>query len=247
MLVSREDFCRDGMDGLQKVVCVGAVLAQDQFQAVESFDEIGTVKYFAVFPDRVVELVQQHFILCHTEGAFQFGGVFYLKKGYIVEAVLQSEIQVFHVGSQMVGGFPACVTEKIEKKLLDHGRAAEFQQLHVPAFFVDEGAGALYFFGQVGIVDGFFNVVIDADADGIFGILKFIVGGDQDDLHEGIACDRLPAHGDAVQVRHLDIGDDDVCTVLLQRFQGGKAAVFNVGHLRAQSFPVNVLVDAFYG
>lgn len=115
MLVSREDFCRDGVDGLQKVVCVGAVLAQDQFQAVESFDEIGTVKYLAVFPDRVVELVQQHFILCHTEGAFQFGGVFYLKKGYIVEAVLQSEIQVFHVGSQMVGGFPACVTEKIEK------------------------------------------------------------------------------------------------------------------------------------
>ena len=106
MLVSREDFCRDGVDGLQKMVCVGAVLAQDQFQAVESFDEIGTVKYLAVLQDRVVELVQQHFILCHTEGAFQFGGVFHLKKGYIVEAVLQSEIQVFHVGSQMVGGFP---------------------------------------------------------------------------------------------------------------------------------------------
>ena len=120
-------------------------------------------------------------------------------------------LRQFDVGGGGVDGQGIAVEEGLADPgfaLADKLAAAQ-QRFHAPDHFVD--------------VDGFYHVIVGTGAKPLAFIGGAFPGSNHQD-GQGIAgFAQLPCQFEAVHSGHHDVGDNEVCLRVVQRFQGGEA------------------------
>ena len=79
--------------------------------------------------------------------------------------------------------------------------------------------GQLQIPGQLRILDGLEYVADDPVGQGLLGVGKFREAADDDGLDVPVHLVDLLAEGQAVQLRHADVGDDNIYRILLNVLQ----------------------------
>ena len=133
------------------------------------------------------------------------------------------------------------------KEFFCHNRPACFYQLRIFLCTVDIRKSIFDFFRKIMIIQGFLDIVIYTKADRPFGIFELVIGTYKNNFYERLDLQSFLTHGDPIQIRHLNIRDDQIYMGVFQDVQSGKTVIFYGDHSGIQSTPVNIFFDAFCG
>ena len=132
----------------------------------------------------------------------------------------------------------------ITEKFFNKQRTALFQKLEIFLFAFHQGKCVFYFLDQISVIKWFLNVIQRTQKQGTPCVFKLVIGTDQNNFYHRIDIKCLTTHGDSVQIRHLDIGDDQIYGLFLHSFNSGSSIVADMYDLCIQRFPVDILLNS---